>query len=95
MKKQIIHFISLFAIITSANAINFEEFFLNKTMRFDYYHTGNAAEEHFAFDGIVNDGVWPGSKIKLIDELRLGYYFFEVIDPESEEIIYSRGFASI
>ena len=95
MKKQMILLIYLFAIITSANAINFEEFFLNKTMRFDYYHTGNATEEHFAFDGIVNDGVWSGSKIKLIDELRLGYYFFEIIDPESEEIIYSRGFASI
>jgi len=88
MQKQIILLISLFAIITSANAINFEEFFLNKTMRFDYYHTGNATEEHFAFDGIVNDGVWPGSKTKLIDELRLGYYLFEIIDPKSKEIIY-------
>jgi hypothetical protein len=95
MKKQLILLILLFAIIISANAINFEEFFLDKTMRFDYFHTGNATEEHFAFDGIVNDGVWAGSKTKLIDELRLGYYFFEIIDPESEEIIYSRGFASI
>jgi len=73
----------------------FSDFFKNKTMRLDYYHTGNAVEEHFAFDGIVADGPWAGTTTKLIDTLRLGKYFFEVKDPDTDHVLYSRGFASI
>ncbi|WP_462280901.1 M64 family metallopeptidase [Salinivirga cyanobacteriivorans] len=74
---------------------DFQKYFHDKTMRFDYFHTGNANEEHFAFDQIVSDGIWAGSTHKLIDDLKLGKYFFKVIDLASGETIYSRGFASI
>ena len=74
---------------------DFQKYFHDKTMRFDYFHTGNANEEHFAFDQIVSDGIWAGSTNKLIDNLELGKYFFKVIDLASGETIYSRGFASI
>lgn len=36
-----------------------------------------------------------GSKIHLLDELKLGPYFFEIEDAATGRIIYSRGFASI
>ncbi len=75
--------------------VDFNTFFTNKTMRLDYYHTGNVKRELFAVDEVVNDGVWPGSDIKLIDKLELGPYFFEVIDKSSNVLLYSRGFASI
>ncbi|MGM0551206.1 MAG: M64 family metallopeptidase [Bacteroidota bacterium] len=74
---------------------NFSTKFEDKTMRFDFFHTGTATEEHFSFDQIVCDGQWAGSKSQLIDELRLGKYFFEVQDANSGEVLYSRGFASI
>lgn len=64
------------------------------TMRFDYHHTGNHAEEHFAFDQAVNDGPWAGNPAKNIDTLRLGKYFFEVLDTNGE-VLYSQGFSSI
>lgn len=64
-------------------------------MRFDYYHTGTATEEHFSADQMVNDGIWAGNKTQLVDELRLGKYFFEVQDPKTGKILYSRGYSSI
>ena len=75
--------------------MNFENYFIDKTMRFDYFHAGTATEEHFSTDRIVSDGIWSGSKKILIDDLKLGLYFFEVIDKESKTLLYTRGFASI
>jgi hypothetical protein len=67
-----------------------------KTMRVDYYHTGNAREERFALDRIVLEPLaWPGNPSKPIDETNRGKYFFEVADAASGRALYSRGFSSI
>jgi hypothetical protein len=88
------------SVVTEINVINtgnidFEKYFIDKTMRFDYFHSGTSTEEHFAKDRIVSDGIWSGSKKRLIDALQLGPYFFEVIDKESKTLLYSRGFGSV
>ncbi len=75
--------------------VSFDNYFLDKTMRLDYFHSGTAAEEHFAKDRIVSDGIWSGSRKSLIDDIKLGPYFFEVIDKESKVLLYSRGFGSV
>jgi len=75
--------------------LEFSAFFKNKTMRVDYFHTGNSETEHFAIDKIISDGAWAGSATQLIDKLELGLYFFEIIDQETKILLYSRGFASI
>ena len=81
-------------IVNNGN-VDYDSYFIDKTMRLDYYHSGTANEEHFASDRIVSDGIWGGSKKSLIDELELGPYFFEVIDKESRVLLYSRGFGSV
>ncbi len=81
-------------IVNNGN-VNFDDYFKNKTMRLDYYHTGNSETEHFATDKVLSDGKWYGSKTLLVDELELGYFFLEVIDQETKTLIYSRGFSSI
>lgn len=85
----------LFGSLSILKAQNFDKSFIDKTMRFDFYHLGNSTEEHISFDQIVSDGIWGGSKTKLRDELRLGKYLFEIVDPESNTIIYSRGYSAI
>ena len=66
-----------------------------RTLRLDYVHTGTAAEEHFALDGVVLEGAWPGPLDRWIDESNLGKYYFQVMDRATNRVIYSRGFASI
>ena len=39
-----------------------------RTLRLDYVHTGMAAEEHFALDGAVLEGAWPGPLDRWLDE---------------------------
>jgi len=75
--------------------VNFNTYFVEKTMRLDFFHTGNSKEEKFAVDKVLSDGIWAGSKKILIDKLELGPYFYEVIDQETKVLLYSRGFANV
>jgi hypothetical protein len=65
------------------------------TLRLDYFHTGSATEERFSLDGIVLEGPWPGNPHRPLDDLGLGKYRFEVIDRATQQVLFSRGFASI
>jgi hypothetical protein len=67
-----------------------------QTMRLDYYHTGNARTELFSVDAVVVEPLpWPGDLSKTVDDTNLGKYLFEVVDPKSKQVLYSRGFASV
>ena len=92
MKKTFLPLLAvafLFVISSSAVAVP-------RTMRLDYYHTGNSKQEHFSVDRIVVEPLpWPGDLSKSIDGSNLGKYFFEVRDKKSGRVLYSRGFASI
>ena len=65
------------------------------TFRLDYFHPGNAEEERFALDGVVVEGAWAGHPGRRLDDTNLGQYRFCVIDPLTQNTLYSRGFASI
>ena len=73
----------------------FDTHFVDKTMRVDYFHSGGLGTEILALDQVVSDGPWAGNRARLIDDLNLGKYLFEVIDRRTNRVIYSRGFASI
>ena len=67
-----------------------------RTMRLDYFHTGNASSEQFSLDRIVLEPLpWPGNPRRPLDETNLGKYFFVVIDRATNRPIYARGFASV
>ena len=68
---------------------------LAPTLRVDYFHTGDAAGERFALDGVVFEGDWPGRPDAVLDDTNLGKYFFVVLDRKTNRPLYSRGFASI
>ena len=66
-----------------------------RTMRVDYYHTGNAQQEWFSLDRTVLEPLdWPGNPAKAIDESGLGNYLFEIREKQSGKLVYSRGFNS-
>ena len=67
-----------------------------RTMRLDYYHTGDASGEVFSLDRVVVEPLaWPGNTRRSVDDSNLGKYFFEVRDVKTDRVLYSRGFASI
>jgi hypothetical protein len=83
-------------VASTAAAAQFGDSFLDKTMRVDYFHTSTPkGDEIVALDRVVSDGPWPGSRTYLVDRSNLGKYLFEVIDRDTNQILYSRGFASV
>jgi len=67
-----------------------------RTMRLDYYHTGNTMQEMFSVDRVVVEPLpWPGDPGKTIDDSDLGNYLFEVRDQASGRVLFSRGFNSV
>ena len=40
-------------------------------------------QEIVALDRVVSDGPWAGSRTRLVDDLNLGKYLFEVIDRDT------------
>jgi len=66
------------------------------TMRVDYYHTGDVAREMFGLDEVVLEPLpWPGNPDRIVDDTNSGKYLFEVRDRATNNLLFSRGFASI
>jgi len=87
---------ALLLIVVASLPMAATEFDFGRTMRVDYFHTSTPkGDEIVALQGVVNDGPWPGSRSRLIDTSNLGKYYFEVIDRETNQVVYSRGFASV
>src|SRR3984893_10163760 len=67
-----------------------------RTLRVDYYHTGNSHDEWFSLDRVVLEPLeWPGNLNKSIDESQLGEYLLEVRERGGGKVLYSRGFNSV
>jgi len=92
MKK--ILFFSLLALAIGAQA-QFKENFKNKTLRVDYIHSGSAEVEYYRFDTLFTEKYWGGSRTNLIDAFDYGNYKFEIVDAETNELLYSRGYSSL
>ena len=89
-------FILFFIFYISVSAqVNFDEYFSGRTLRMDFYHTGNKDSETISFEKLVEEGPWSGSKKNLIDDLNFGNYFVKVYDDSTDKMIYSRGFSTL
>ena len=95
MNTHITHMTTLaVALSLSLNAAT--AFAAPQTLRVDFYHTGNAKEEHYSLDRIVLEPLpWPGNPARPIDDTNRGKYLFEVVEAGSGRILFSRGFSSI
>ena len=85
----------LFALAPLAAQAQFDEWFEPRTMRFDYYHAGDATHEEFYFADLHEEPYWAGSRVSLIDENEFGNQLFRVVDAASGQVIYSRGYCSL
>ncbi len=72
----------------------FDDWFVDKTMRVDYFHAGNAAEETVTLDRVFDQGIWAGSRVHLVDPFNLGRYQVKITDAASGTLIFSKGFDS-
>ena len=66
------------------------------TMRIDYFHSGNHDTEMFSLDQVVIEPLpWSGNMAQPLDVTSRGKYLFEIVDPETGDVAWSRSFSSI
>lgn len=90
--------ILLFVLLLSATCfaqVNFDQYFENKSLRLDFYHTGDKNSEIISFDKLLVEPFYGGSHKNLIDPYEYGYYFYKVYDKATNTVIYSRGFSTL
>jgi len=78
-----------------ADARPFDRWFLDKTLRIDYNHTGTKGTETIALASVSEEGAWAGSLVNLVDTLNLGEYMARIYDTQTGALIWSRGFSSL
>lgn len=96
MRKSIVGgvFVLSLAAGLSAQAVRFDEYFTDRTMRIDYYHAGDAAGETATLDRVYDQGPWAGSLTHLLDPFNVGRYLVTIADAASGTLLFSRGFDS-
>ncbi len=96
MKTTIVTVLLMSASILSAQQkINFDDYFIDSTMRIDFFMTGNTNQEIITIDQIYKTDKWAGNPDKLIDDLNNGMYYVKIYSVNSNVLIYSKGFGCI
>lgn len=75
--------------------VKFAEFFYDKTLRVDYFHTGDSTSDSYSIDELLEEPYWGGSKINLIDKFDYGKYKVLVFDDSTNQLIYSRSYSTM
>lgn len=75
--------------------IKFDQYFIPKTLRIDFYETGNSIERKIIFELAKQEPYWAGSQINLIDSFNYGEYKYLVFDSASAVLIYSKGYCTL
>jgi len=73
----------------------FEHYFLDKTLRLDYFHSGDSEDDFYSFDELIEEPYWGGSKDNLIERFDYGNYKFVVYDVVTNLPIYSRTYSTL
>lgn len=89
---RIIIFLFSAVICFSQQNLDFNTYFVDETMRIDYFHIGDANSEMFTIDKVYRYGIWAGSLTNLVDNLNNGKYYHKIYDAASGKLIYSKGY---
>ena len=75
--------------------INFDDYFINKALRIDYYHTGDSTSDSYSIDELIEEPYYGGSHENLIDPFNYGVYRIKVFDEAGDKLIYSHGYSTL
>ena len=87
-------FLLLAAAALAADLAAFDRYFVDATLRIDYLHAGNAAEEIVTLDRVLPPGDLGRQPRPPARRLRIGRYLAKLHDAATGALIFSRGFDS-
>ncbi|HKK41667.1 MAG TPA: peptidase M64 N-terminal domain-containing protein, partial [Bacteroidales bacterium] len=94
MKTLMILLLSVLSVAGSAQ-INFNNFFYDKVLRFDFMFAGNKEETHVYPVGFKVEPYWAGSVTDLSNPFDYGNFKYELFDDSTNTLLYSKGFCTL
>jgi len=94
MRQLLILFIAFYSFAAQAS-VNFSDYFCNRTLRIDYFHTGAYLEDSYSIDELRSESYWGGSHVNMIDTMNYGNYLVKVFAVPENMLIYSRGYSTL
>jgi hypothetical protein len=91
-------FISLILVnvsITLTAQNNFDKYFTDKVLRFDFMLAGNRKTTSVYPAGMKEEPFWAGSNTSLVNPFNLGNFKYELFDVKENTLIYSRSFSTL
>ena len=86
----------LFSVSLSVRAQNnFDKYFTNKVLRFDFMLAGNSQKTLVYPVGMKEEPFWSGSNTNLINPFNSGNFKYELFDSTGITLIYSRAFCTL
>lgn len=89
MKKIILLFVVLLTTVLAQQPA-FNDYFENKTLRIDYFKTGDAQSDITTIDRIIKYGEWSGSIKNLISPFKMGRNRISVYDHTTNQLIFQK-----
>jgi hypothetical protein len=83
-----------FSLLAAAQT-NFDKFFTDKVLRFDFMLAGDYQKTHVYPVGMKEEPFWAGSYNNLIDPFNYGNFVYQLYDSTENKLIYSRGFCTL
>lgn len=94
MKLKFMFLLLIVPAVTNSQ-IDFNRYFRDQSMRFDFLLGGNSREEKVYPEQIKKEFFWAGSKTNQADPFNYGNYRFRIFDEKSDSLIFSKGFSTL
>ncbi len=93
--KTILIFILFGWSVTGVAQNNFDKYFYDKVLRFDFTLAGNSRETNVYPGELKEEPYWGGSVSTLTNPFNFGNFKYEIFDDSSGMLIYSKGFCTL
>jgi hypothetical protein len=81
--------------LIAASQPSFDSWFLNKTLRIDYFLAGNHETVRVYPSSMREEPYWAGTTTKLTDPFGYGNFKYELYDSETGKLLFSRGYSTL
>ncbi len=93
--KQFAVFFLFIALAVNATAQEFSQFFVNKTLRVDYFFSGNDTRQYICLDELSQLPSWAGRQHQLAEIPLKGNGQIYMRDVTTKQVIYATSFSSL
>lgn len=87
--------LAFFLVLNLDAQVDFNNYFIEKSLRIDYYLSGNDSVTVVSLAQLKEELHWAGNQKHLIDPFNYGKYKIMVYDTKSDKLIYSKGFCTL